>query len=192
MRYVLFTATFLSGFELYFLSKKRHKKVSMIIIVIALIAVTSFGVFNTFPSPLTIASNSQVTRMEMTGMGWFLAHQDNSLPIHYIEFDPLRFADALLGTQNVPQNILGEALPPDHFGYASNNTYGESYTTNSYFVDSQISRVFYPAVYPEYKSLWSFTPQDFQKLDYSDPSVDRVYSNGEFWVYYVQGIGNTP
>lgn len=192
MRYVIFTATFLNGFGLYCLSKKRYKKISTIFLTITLIIITCLGVFNTFPSPLTIASNSQVTKMEMTGTSYFLAYQDNNLPVHHFSFDPVRFISALIGHQNITQNILSATLPIDHFGYAENKTYGESYAINSYFVDSQISRLFYPILYPEYENLWRFTPRDFQKLDHYDPSVSRTYSNGEFWVYYVQGTGSSP
>lgn len=187
MRYVIFAATFLNGFGFYSLFSKQHRRLGMILITVVLIAAATFGIFNTYPSPLIRGSNSQVTAMETIGMTWFLAHQNGDLFIDSLYADQLRFSDLILGPQNVPQNIRYNALPPDHFGYTNNSMYGESYGTDRYFIDSKISRIVSPSVFPEYVSLWKFTPEDFYRLDYTDPSANKIYSNGEFWAYYIHG-----
>uniref|UniRef100_A0A7V3N4D5 Glycosyltransferase RgtA/B/C/D-like domain-containing protein n=1 Tax=candidate division CPR3 bacterium TaxID=2268181 RepID=A0A7V3N4D5_UNCC3 len=191
MRYVVFAATIIIGLGLYPMCRKKHKQIGIIVIVVVLIASTTFGVFNTFPSPITRTSNSQVTSTEMTGMVWFLAHQDSSLLIDELGLSQLRFAHAIRGVHNVPPNIVYISPPPDHFGYDKNITYGGSYTTDRYFINSIVFRVFYPSLYPEYPHLWRFTPSDFYQLDHEDPSANRIYSNSEFWVYLVHGTGIT-
>uniref|UniRef100_A0A7C3F2B5 Glycosyltransferase RgtA/B/C/D-like domain-containing protein n=1 Tax=Candidatus Methanomethylicus mesodigestus TaxID=1867258 RepID=A0A7C3F2B5_9CREN len=189
MRYVIFAATIITGLGLYPMCRNKFKQIGIIVIVVVLIASTTFGIFNTFPSPITRTSNSQVTSTEMTGMTWFLAHQDSSLLIDDLGSNQLRFAHAIRGVHNIPPNIVYISLPPDHFGYDKNITYGGSYTTDRYFINSIVFRVFYPSLYPEYPHLWRFTPSDFYQLDHEDPSVNRIYSNGEFWVYLVHGTG---
>jgi len=186
MRYVMFSATILNGLGLHSLFHK-NKCSGMILIVAILIVAATFGVFNTYPSPAVREANSQVTRMEVSGMSWFFFHKSESIFADSLFTDQFRFAHLILGSHNIPQNIRYNALPPEHFGYDLKNMYGEYFGTDRYFVDGELSRIFSPSVFPEYESLWKFTPYDFYRLDHIDQSVSKVYSNGGFWVYYVRG-----
>lgn len=186
--YVIFAATVLNGLGLYALFRNRHKKIGMIFTVLLLIATATIGIFNTFPSPMVREGNSQVTRMEMTGMDWFFTHQDNSLLIDENGVSQARFSGALYGVTRPSPNIRYSAPPPDHFNYSENDMYGQSYAQDTYFVESELSRIVYPEIFPEYEHLWRFTPADFQRLDNHDFSVSRIYSNGGFWVYYIEGM----
>jgi hypothetical protein len=188
MRYVIFAATILNGLGLYSLFHNKYRRAGMVFIIIILIAAATFGVFNTFPSPIIRDANSQVTDMEVIGATWFFAHQDDHFLIDSLDVNQERFANLVLGHQNIPQNIRYDASPPYHFGYDENNTYGESFIGDRYFIDSQMSRISAPSLFPEYPSYWQFTPADFYRLDNHDPSASRIYSNGEFWIYYVKGM----
>jgi hypothetical protein len=190
MRYVLFAATILNGLGLYSSFHNKNRRMGMVFITIILISASIFGIFNTFPSPFIRDGNSQVTHMEVNGMAWFLTNQYNNILIESLSINQLRFASAVLGVQNIPQNIRYNASPPVHFGYDKNSEYGESFSTDRYFIDSKMSRIFDQNVLPEYESIWSFSPDDYLHLDYTDPSANRVFSNGEFWVYYIRGNGN--
>jgi hypothetical protein len=187
MRYVIFAATILNGLGLYSLFHKKHRRLGTVLITIVLITTATFGIFNTYPSPLTRDNNSQVTAMETIGVTWFLSHQNSNLLIDNLNVDQLRFSNLILGIQNIPSNIRYNSLPPDHFGYTNNSMYGEFYNFDRYFIDSKLSRIINPSVFPEYASLWRFSSEDFYRLDYTDPSVNKIYSNGEFWVYYIHG-----
>jgi hypothetical protein len=70
--------------------------------------------------------------------------------------------------------------------------YGQFFAQDRYFVESKLSRMLYPEIFPEFEHLWRFTPEDFHRIDNIDPTVSRIYSNGEFWVHYVQGVGTLP
>ncbi|MBT9148398.1 MAG: hypothetical protein DDT32_02170 [Syntrophomonadaceae bacterium] len=189
MRYTIFAATILNGIGLYTLFHNWNKKAGTIAIVLLLIASGIIGVFNTHPSPIVRSVNFQVTDMEMTGMRWFLDHRDEDILVDNIDVNQSRFTDAIRGRQEVIPNIRYKALPLDHFGYPDYVMFGESFREDRYFVDGKISRIVGPEVFPKFEHLWKFTPEDFQRLDNEDPSVSKVYSNGEFWVYFVRGMG---
>ena len=90
--------------------------------------------------------------------------------------------------------VLDYHFVSDHFNYINNtNTLGESIpgTSNEYYIDYEVNRLFYPQIYPEYKDQWKFTPNDFSRLDNVDPSVNQIYSNGNFWINYVQNQNQT-
>ncbi len=190
-RYVIFAATILNGMGLYSLFHNWHKTIGAVFIAILLVASATIGVFNTFPSPIVAEANSQVTNMEMTGMAWFFEHQDNSLLIDDRDVPQKRFWVALYGVSTHSYNIrhYPPDSPADHFGYLENSLYGESYTEDRYYVDSKLSRIIYPELAPKSRLLWKMMPEDFYRLDNEDTSVSKLYSNGEFWVYYVQGSG---
>ncbi len=187
MIYVIFAATLLNGLGLYDIFHNKYRKVATICLIFVLIISSSYGLFNTFPSPHVRESNSQVTDMELTGMEHFFDHRDENLLIDNLGVNQMRFADCIYGIQKMQENIRYlETNPPDHFGYEKNERYGQYYINDRYLVESKLSRISYPEIFPEYKNLWRFTPEDFRYLDNSDTSVNRIYCNGEFWTYYVK------
>ncbi len=190
MRYVIFAATILNGLGLHSLFHRKHRRIGMAFIAILLIVASTFGAFNTFASPIVREANYQVTHMEVAGAMWFFDHQHPSLLIDSLSINQLCFANLVQGHQNISNNIRYAASPPVHFGYYENATYGESLTTDKYFIDSKLSRISGPSIFPEYVDLWDFTPDDFYRLDNHDPSVNLIYSNSEFWAYYIRCINN--
>lgn len=188
MIYVIFAATILNGLGLYDIFHSRHRKIGMVCIMIVLVTSATFGLFNTFPSPNVMASNYQVTAMEVLGMKHFLDHNNANLLIVNLGVEQMRFANCIRGVQNTPKNIrFLETNPVDHFGYEINESFGQSNTEDIYFLESKLSRISYPEIYPDYKHLWRFTTKDFYYLDNSDTSANRIYCNGEFWTYYIKG-----
>ncbi len=184
MIYVIFAATIFNGLGMYEIFRNNSRKIGTACIMLILISSATFGLFNTFPSPLVRNSNSQVTNMEVTGMEHFLDHYDKNLLIDNLGVEQQRFADCVYGRQKMLSNY--GTNPPDHFGYEMNTSYGQLYTEDRYFIESKLSRISYPEIFPEYKHLWRFTPEDFYYLDNSDTSVNKIYYNGEFWTHYVR------
>jgi len=187
MRYLIFSATLLNGIGLHSFFRNKYRGIGTIFIIIVLMATSIIGVFNVHPSPSIRYSNSQVTNMEMTGITWFFTYRYNNLLSNSIHINQLRFSHVVHGYQAIRLNIPNIAQPPDHFGYDVYDTYAKSFSNDRYYVDSILSRIYGPYVLPEYSSVWSFSPDDFSQLDHSDFSVDKVFLNGEFWVYYIQG-----
>lgn len=186
MIYVIFAATILNGLGLYEVFHSHHKNIGIVCVMLILLISATFSLFNTFPSPNVRESNSQVTAMELTGMEHFLDHREVSLLIDNLGVDQKRFAEAILGRQVPSINIRYLVIPFDHFGYEMNESYGQSFTEDRYFLESKLSRISYPEIFPDYRHLWRFTPEDFYYLDNNDISASRIYCNGEFWAYYIK------
>ncbi len=187
MIYVIFAATILNGLGLYDIFHSRHKNWN--------------GLYNDCSSnlcnfwPVQHLPIPKCTGEQFTGHchGSFrhealLDHNYADLLIDNLGVNQARFANCIRGVQNTPKNMryLG-TNPFDHFGYEINESYGQSYTEDRYFLESKLSRISYPEIYPDYKHLWRFTPEDFYHLDNSDTSANRIYCNGEFWTYYIKG-----
>ncbi len=193
MRYVIFVATILNGLYLYKLTQTKHKRICAFLIFLLLIIPATIGVFNTFPSPIVVEANSQVTEMEMIGMSWFFGYRNDSHLIDDRDVPQTRFWVAIHGVSTPSTNLRDYApdSPPDNFGYFEKSNFGKSYTEDRYYVDSKLSRIIYPELAQNNKRLWKFTPEDFSRMDNDDSSVSKLYSNGEFWAYYVRASGNT-
>lgn len=190
MIYLAFAATILNGLGLYDMFHSRHKKIGMACIMFLLVISAYFSLFNTFPSPIERDFNWQVTDTEIIGMGNFLDHYDANLFVENRGLEQRPFAACVMGIQNLPKNIRyadEKTNPFDHFGYEMNESYGQSLVEDRYFIENKISRIVYPEVFPDYKQLWKFTPEDFYYLDNSDTSASKFYCNGGFWAYYIKG-----
>ena len=99
------------------------------------------------------------------------------------------FEDAMLGFQ--ADNVTKDPdPPPDHFGYADGETLGAMYNESHYLVITPAGRQFYPEIWPDYRQYWQYTPQDFERLE-TDPTVSKVYINGGFETYTVEGTNST-
>ena len=189
--YVLFSATLMNGVGIgTFLKRPCLERLAVPIVSVALIASGVIGIFNLHLSPFMNNANQQVTTMDLEGTEWFFNHQSDAFLIDQIAFVQRTYQAAVLGAQVWPSNvrsISGEReKPPEHFGYDRNQTYGTAYAEDRYFVNDRLSRIWYPqGLGRQYEALWKWTPADFDGLE-GDPTVSRLYNNGEFEVFYVE------
>jgi len=191
------------GFALYRLSIKNQTKQKNVIMkckfifVLCIILIPSIiGIFNIYPSPYTLQANRQVTNMEINGMKWYYEHKDPTIMDKHIRMD-FAFLIAILGGSHgrtdiyphyrgtvdtlVKKSSFPIGLIPDHFNYLNYSMFGNSLIKDIYMPISKYDRIFYTEIYPQLKA---FTPSDFEKLNH-DPTVARLYSNGELKVYFV-------
>jgi hypothetical protein len=190
LRYVLFVSTILIGTFAYDFVKKmdiNYRKYGITLIISVLMVSSIIGLFNTYGSSETKSVNFQVTKMEMVGDNWLLDNRNKSLFVESITPKQLnRFSAAILGSNGAYINHRFKLkISPTHFNYTNTNNYGASLVKDEYYVDWKLSRIFYPNIYPEYENVWKYTSKDFDYLDNMDNSVNPIYSNGEFWVYYI-------
>lgn len=190
VRYIIFISTILIGISLYDYIKQNSKfnyHSLGIILIICFIGISGiFGIFNTFASPITKNANYQVTQMEIIGMNWFLANGNNNLTINSIEPQQIiRYIGAIVGEENIYAHIKSLEYSGEHFNYTINNHYGESFKNDTYFIDWKLQKILYPELFPEYENVWKFKPDDFNHLENEDPTVNSIYSNGEFWIFYI-------
>lgn len=201
MRYAIFAATLVNGigYSIFIKKLKNYKMFAITLLTCILILSASISVFNTYSSPIVRNYNFQVSNMEFNGIEWFNSNRNVDMYVESI--DPKttnRLVFALEGMRFRNQKLIGFTAT-EHFNYTNTSWYGSSLAgyslkgskmlpNNSYFIDYNVNRIFYLNVFPDYQDQWRFTPDDFYKLDNMDTSVNKIYSNGEFWVYYVNKI----
>jgi hypothetical protein len=121
--------------------------------------------------------------MEWIGTKWFFDHRNEQISIEQLGIPLLTFSDAVYGigkkTSNVPKS---DAIPLDHFGYTTNSTLAEVYKDDTYLIITQLGRLYYPGLYPDYKAYWRFNQNDFDRL-IVDSTVMKIYNNGELDVW---------
>jgi hypothetical protein len=122
--------------------------------------------------------------MEREGYSWAFSQADGDTV--FITFgDPsiYRFANALIGNveTNKRNDITIRDDVPDHFGYGEYQTLGESFDEDKYFVITKSNIL-------TFTELWTamdrYSKRDLVQLE-TDPTVARLYSNGELEIYRV-------
>lgn len=174
--YLLTVAPVLVGFVLYELFKNKKKALAITAVVIILASIFTVGVFSVYHSPWTFSPSWHITNMDMKGSEWFHEHSNSTL-----EFDAMGVDPSLMwGTVG---------LIPAHFDYSYHGTLGESLAKDSYAVINERCKL--ANVDPmmlktrlAIRSGWGFDEDDFDKLE-NDPSVAKLYSNGEFDTFLV-------
>jgi hypothetical protein len=153
-----------------------------------LVAFAFVSTFSLYPSPLNTEDNPQVSRMELSGTEWVIENRDEDDSVMEIGIRYRRFYHAQFGTETYTaavQDGYGQS-PPPRFNYTEYGTLGESYPVDRYLMVAEGGRQIYPATFPDYRQFWRYTPENYDRLE-RDPTVDRVYANGDLEFYRVEG-----
>lgn len=172
-------------------SKKKFYALCLILII-----ASTISVFNMFPSPYIYTFNQQVTKTDLLGNGWLINYGNRSMQSldTYVLFG--RYVDYYNGSDYAEkydrsyriQTYQAKRFPPNNFNYTNSSTFGNSYSSDRYMLISKLVKDYYFKLFP---NKARFTEEDFNKLDNSDQSVDILYTNGEFNIYYVNSVGKT-
>lgn len=200
VKYGVMLCTPFVGFILYELLVKARQYLPKLclIAVITIITLTSvFGGLYMYRSPYRLAPNDQTTYQRIEGTDWFLKHKDRDATTSgFGRFRPYRYAAFLLTPRerverkDIPYWVEPPIMPAYHFGYDTHQTLGESYPEDAYLAITQLDKAIYSEVYSKMASI-RFEPQDFERLNY-DHSLDKLYSNGEFEIWWVRAAGSSP
>ncbi|MFW5895198.1 MAG: hypothetical protein ACOCT9_00490 [archaeon] len=178
-------------FNIYIRDGKKINKVkkyfNIILLAIIIFLIITISILSVYPSRLTRSTNHQVTEMELNGMEWTFENRNENISI--VERSGSmrdRFHDCLYGRSFLDQNLRGgeDAIVPDHFGYNESNILGNQYDEEKYLIISELDRITYEKIHPDYEEYWRFTLEDYEKLE-KDHSVVRIYDNGEYNTYII-------
>jgi hypothetical protein len=160
----------------------NKNKIIAIACVILILTASILSILSLYPSPYVFRANPGVTNMDMSGMEWAMDHKDDDYQ-HVTILSPItRFADAILGVHD-RKIEFGKENPNviDHFGYNNNTYLGQYYDEATYFSVTQMDQIIYDTVY---SFVGRFNQCDFLRLN-QDVTVDRLYHNGESFVYSI-------
>ena len=159
----------------------------MLIITIFFVIISLNSISILYPSPYTLTISYDNPRGEVFGWDWYLHKKNQNVYTSYWYTSISRHASYLLTAQEKlgRQDISDKSVIdlPFHLGYDRVNQLGQYYNTNIYVVLTELSTSVYTDIYPKMASIRA-TPSDFVKIE-TDPSVNKLYSNGEYNIYFV-------
>ncbi|MFW5895262.1 MAG: hypothetical protein ACOCT9_00810, partial [archaeon] len=161
----------------------NYRKIrSMFVILLLLIA--TLGIQTAFTSPITYRPNPQVTRMEIRGAEWHVTHKDMNYSETRIMTPFYRFEEVTVGSSLAGERALNRPkIVPDHFNYSNYEQLYQSYNQRTYMFISEYDKTIYDTVWQE---VDRFDKSDFYKVE-NDPSVNKVYNNGECNIWIIKG-----
>ena len=141
------------------------------------------NLFGHYASPYRVRPNEQATHRDMAGMTWYLDEKDPLVLAFHIQTPPERFSQGILGNEatDLRTDMPYSSQVETHFGYDNFTTIREQYSGDRYVNINRYDRVVYQTVWQQ---SGRFVDADFKKLE-QDPTVDRIYSNGEMDVLFV-------
>jgi len=195
--YMLIICTLFASFTLNDILKKAQEshanilKLAIILTILLLIGVSINGALKLYPSPYTFSANFQITQSEIEGTDWFFHNKNTTISISSWYFAYPRYADFLMNLEEKKQRkdltpYMGSAFP-FHFGYENYSMLGQSYNKDAYLVLTERVKRAYIDIYPDMAKI-RLLPSDFEKLD-NDSSIEKLYSNEEFDVWYIHAFG---
>lgn len=180
---------FLAGSILFELYDRVDRNTALFVVAIAIaVLLATSSVATLYTSSMASASTNQVTQQDVAGAEWYLGNELQTTPLKEYGTAMYRFEHALNGSDSNAVQRAGTA-PPPRFNYTEHERLGASFDADQYLVITERGKQFYPNAYPGYDDSWQFQPTDFETL-LTDPSVRRIYSNGEFEIYRVDTSGD--
>jgi hypothetical protein len=169
----------LVGFALHSLFE-RARRMRVVAIASILFSVSLIAMFGVYHSPFILQPSWQIVLTDAQGADWFLDHCDSESPF------------AALGVP--PAYALGQVGMPEHFYYQEQSYLGASFEENLYLLLTARFRI--ASLHPILSEATisdprlarpGFTREDFDRLEH-DPSVDKLYTNGEFDAFLIRSI----
>lgn len=189
--FAIVIATILLGIVFYWIfentTSTTKKSILVIFMTIVICLASILGVLNLYDSPWKGSPNNQMTKMSASGLDWFLGNANHSAHVMN-ELTPIRKYKAYKSTlSHNPYNTITEINKiPTHFGYDKNESLSTTVGyTERYMITTELTRMFYLAVPENRRSIVpQYKEDDFKRLN-SDPTVNKVYFNGEFELWCI-------
>lgn len=186
--FAVYFAVFMAGALVYSASESVNTHAVAVTVAVVLVALTTISVFGLYHSAMAGESNQQVTAQDLDGAAWYMNSTLQDEPLQEQGVSMYRFEHALEGLQNSTVQRQG-TQPPPRLNYTTHPRLGDSYNMTQTYVLTESARQFYPTVYPDYEDSWQYRPADYDRLA-RDPTVSRLYDNGEFEIYVIEPTGD--
>lgn len=178
-RSIRYAALFSPFFVYIFMSRIRHN-IFQYIAIIFVIILTLNSALSIHSSPYIHVPTNQISQMEINGMSWFFDNRIQDYQIKTIFQKNHRFGHLILGvTATEQQNLYYSDPLPDHFGYDKYLEIGDYLNCSSYLLLGKYDQATHLNMY---ESSNKFNMNDFNRVYYRDYTVQRIYTNGEFFV----------
>jgi hypothetical protein len=201
LNFAILLSPVLAAYALYQILRRAGKATFALAlsILLAFWIISALGIYH---SPWIAQPGWQITRMDIQGIEWFLQNKDNDTPFsamgypHGVQYIAHGYRSAF-SREDLMESIRQifydvEQTLPTRFGYDHLTTLGESMTQDQYLIVAKRFQIATadPVLSSEGLTVvplfWpGFQPTDFDRLE-EDPSVSKLYSNGEWDVWQVK------
>ena len=171
------------------------RKETIALVTIAMLClVSSLSVFSVYDSPWTTSVSMHMTKMETSGLDWFLMKQDESMPVYILGSSWRTYPTYFQELHNVPvqkPRAIVNGLPT-HFGYDQNNYISQSISDSgkvkSYLATNELIRQSDLAFPEEVQAARKhFLQEDFSRLN-CDTTVNKLYMNYEWELWMIGSV----
>lgn len=191
--FAIIMAIIMCGIGFYALIKNtgtpNTKKIIILTFVIMLCSVSILSVLSVYRSPWTMSAGVHMTEMEISGLDWFLAKQDGSIPLYFIGYSWNKYTRYFQELHQITVHqprVITESIP-HHFGYDQKQHLTQSIDysgdTGFYMATNEQLRQKYLAVLDEWRSLNDYySEEDFARLN-NDTTIMKLYVNNEWEIW---------
>jgi len=181
------------GFFIFINSAKtsRRKTMFTLTFIVILCSVSLLSVFNVYPNPWILSPGKYMSETELSGVDWFLAHEDASIVTYsetHLLYKYVRYYNVIHKTDiQQPQVVLNHI--PTRFGYNQHPYLAQSISDsrkNSYMIINELLKQGSLALPEEMRSTRKqYLQNDFFRLN-GDITVTKLYTNCEWELWRIQ------
>lgn len=175
--FMMWAAPVLAAFALHRVFERTARLRVPIVATILFCGLTT-AIIGVYHSPIILQPNWQILLTDVQGAGWFGTHTDPEAP---------------LATMGVPPAFaLGKAEVPQHLNRTAQSDLGAAFDDNTYLLVTERSKIV--ATHPVLSRAMiadqrflapGFEREDFDQLE-RDPTVNKLYTNGEFDAFLIR------
>lgn len=173
----------------------KNQVLPVVIIALLVIFLTSGLLFHQGSiqsGPWVETTNDDLVSSEIQGWNWYFSTKSDEHGTITLNRNPDRFIDLLISApkrekmqESVTYNSTVVTNVAPHFGRPKR--LGEQFDS-TYYISTRTVRLNRLVVHPE----WGvFTREDFDWLQYSDTTANRIYTNENMHIYYIENKHNT-
>ena len=169
-------------------------KIFSLCLVLGIVCMAVCGMVNFFRSSGIGYYNNQVTNEDVAIMDSVFDFRNEKYLIeesgrqHQMRYNTYLYGHTYAGTMPNIRGIYDKNLnPPENFGYDTHMTLGDSYTTNTYYLQSPTYGTFTRWLF-DYEEWWnwhhSLYPTEWERIQY-DNTVNRIMTGGTINFYLI-------
>ncbi|MFC7205364.1 hypothetical protein ACFQJC_17780 [Haloferax namakaokahaiae] len=158
------------------ISPRMGARTAHVGIVLAFVILLPLALLAAFPSPYIYQPNQQVTEAQLDGYHQAFTLQNETLTVQSVRQGPWRYNDAVLGVEASEETEYDNYVPDNGLTDLNSSFEGQGYLAITDY-DRERELV-------AYKEL-RYSQEGFDALD-ATPGVNRVISNGDFTLFFVE------
>jgi len=168
---------------------KLPKLLTPLLAVMFIFGLSVWAIPKIYTSPYLQTYSLHNTYTELEGWDWFCQNRKINIEVTGLSIHPVQLTTFLFSRRDrtlyadMQEKFSSVEI---HFGYDREPMLGSAYLANGYLVLDELDEAMYSEVYPSLAET-RLMPVDFCALSY-DKSIDKLFTDSGFDVWYVHGL----